>query len=142
MTPAAPSIDLSVTKQDSPDPATVGQNITYTIVVTNAGPSTATGVVATDTLPIEFVSAVSASSTQGSCTIASPLVTCQLGTMNSGANVTITVVVKAEKATGATTALNTVVVGGQDSRRTRTTTAPRRRRRSVAPSSRLRPAPT
>ena len=115
-----PAIDLSVTKGDAPDPVDVGQNITYTIVVTNAGPSTATGVVATDTLPIDFVSAVSASSTQGSCTVASPVVTCQIGTMNAGAKVTVTIVVKANKATGATKALNTVVVVGQQQAETTT----------------------
>src|SRR5262249_15781465 len=33
--------DVTVTKTDSPDPVVAGQEITYTIIVTNLGPSTA-----------------------------------------------------------------------------------------------------
>src|SRR5438552_3675491 len=40
--------DLAITKMDSPDPAHVGQNLTYTIVVTNRGPDKAVGVSVTD----------------------------------------------------------------------------------------------
>jgi hypothetical protein len=79
------------------------------MVVTNNGPSTATGVVAADTLPAS-VTFVSASSTQGTCSQAGGVVTCNIGTMAAGASVTITVVVT-PTATG--TILNTVVVVGQ-----------------------------
>ncbi len=50
--------DLEVTKADDPDPVLVGETLTYTIVVTNHGPSTST-VELTDTLPgsVTFVSA-------------------------------------------------------------------------------------
>jgi uncharacterized repeat protein (TIGR01451 family) len=41
--------DLSITNVDSPDPLVGGGAITYTIRVTNLGPSPATGVVVTDT---------------------------------------------------------------------------------------------
>jgi uncharacterized repeat protein (TIGR01451 family) len=50
-TTVAASADLSVTKTDSPDPVTAGNQITYTVTVTNAGPSNATSVTLTDTLP-------------------------------------------------------------------------------------------
>src|SRR5205823_9444100 len=43
--------DLSVSKADSPDPVIAGNNITYTITVTNNGPSNAQGVSLTDTIP-------------------------------------------------------------------------------------------
>jgi uncharacterized protein len=43
--------DLSITKSDSPDPVTAGQNLTYTIGVANGGPSTAGTVSWSDTLP-------------------------------------------------------------------------------------------
>jgi len=43
--------DLSITKTDSPDPVTVGSDITYTITVTNNGIGAAQNVVVTDNLP-------------------------------------------------------------------------------------------
>ena len=53
--------DLSVAKDDSPDPVTEGDDVTYTITLTNNGPDAATGVLLTDTLPAgaTFVSASS-----------------------------------------------------------------------------------
>src|SRR5204862_3874537 len=33
------SADLAITKSDSPDPVTSGQNVTYSVVVTNNGPA-------------------------------------------------------------------------------------------------------
>lgn len=45
------SADLSVTNTAAPVPVRAGNNITYTQVVTNAGPSTATSVSLTETLP-------------------------------------------------------------------------------------------
>jgi uncharacterized repeat protein (TIGR01451 family) len=45
------SADLSITKSDGVDPILAGSTQTYTITVTNAGPSDASSVVWTDTLP-------------------------------------------------------------------------------------------
>jgi uncharacterized repeat protein (TIGR01451 family) len=56
--------DLSVTKAASPDPVTAGDNLTYTVTVTNNGPDTATSVTLTDNLPAE-TTFVSCSSTGG-----------------------------------------------------------------------------
>ncbi|MDQ3012462.1 MAG: putative Ig domain-containing protein, partial [Acidobacteriota bacterium] len=50
-TTVAASADLSVTKLDTPDPVTAGNNLTYTITVNNAGPSNAASVSLSDTLP-------------------------------------------------------------------------------------------
>jgi uncharacterized repeat protein (TIGR01451 family) len=57
--PLAEQADLEISKADSPDPVTVGDNLTYTITVTNNGPDAAANVVVTDTLPsgVTFVSA-------------------------------------------------------------------------------------
>lgn len=47
----ATTADLSVSKTDSPDPVAIGNDITYTITVTNAGPDTATSAVLLDMVP-------------------------------------------------------------------------------------------
>jgi uncharacterized repeat protein (TIGR01451 family) len=54
--------DLSVAVSDSPDPVTAGQDIVYTFLVGNSGPSAATGVVLSNALPanLSLVSATSA----------------------------------------------------------------------------------
>jgi len=46
-----PSADVSVTKTDSPDPVQAGNNITYTITVTNNGPSDAQSLSLSDAVP-------------------------------------------------------------------------------------------
>jgi uncharacterized repeat protein (TIGR01451 family) len=46
-----PRSDLAVTLSDSPDPVTAGTNLTYTIQVSNNGPSAAANVSLSDTLP-------------------------------------------------------------------------------------------
>ncbi len=45
-------VDLSVEKQDFPDPAAIGGPLRYQVLVSNAGPSDAFNVVLTDTLPV------------------------------------------------------------------------------------------
>jgi len=89
--------DLVLVKSDSPDPVTVGNNLTYTITVTNNGPQVANDVVLTDTLPAD-VSFVSSSPSQGSCTGTST-VTCDIGTITSGASATVTLVITPTTAT-------------------------------------------
>ena len=53
----ATSADLWITKSDSADPVTAGEYLTYTIMVSNAGPSDAAGVDLTDVLPDELSNA-------------------------------------------------------------------------------------
>lgn len=47
----APTADLSLTKEDSPDPVNAGSNLTYTITVNNNGPDPAANASWSDTLP-------------------------------------------------------------------------------------------
>ena len=53
-TPVIPSADLSVVKSSSPNPAEPGGVLTYTLTVTNAGPSDAANVRILDTVPSEL----------------------------------------------------------------------------------------
>lgn len=89
--PALPSeADLNITKTDSPDPVTlVGNNVTYTITVTNNGPGSATGVTVTDTL--NSLTYVSALTSQGTCS-GTTTVICTIGTLTNGASATITLI--------------------------------------------------
>jgi uncharacterized repeat protein (TIGR01451 family) len=50
-TVGAPVAEVSLTKVDAPDPVAPGANVTYTITVTNAGPSDGTGGMLSDTVP-------------------------------------------------------------------------------------------
>jgi uncharacterized repeat protein (TIGR01451 family) len=95
--PPAPQIDLSVTKVDTPDPATLNGQIGYTMLVTNAGPSTATGVTLADPLPAG-TSYVSSSTTQGTCSFGNGLLQCSLGTIPVGGSVSVSLVVRATQA--------------------------------------------
>jgi uncharacterized repeat protein (TIGR01451 family)/CSLREA domain-containing protein len=84
--------DLSLTKSASPNPATVGQTLAYTVRATNNGPGAASGVTVTDTLP-SSVTFKSASASQGSCGNSSGKVTCNLGGLAAGASATVTITV-------------------------------------------------
>ena len=88
-TPVGTMADLSLTKTSSPDPGLAGDTVTSTLTVENTGPSPALDVVVTDRLPagVTFVSA-----TPG-CSAADRSVTCAVGTVASGATVTLTVTV-------------------------------------------------
>jgi uncharacterized repeat protein (TIGR01451 family) len=89
--PAAPLASLTITGTDSPDPVAVGNSLSYTVTVTNDGPSVATGVTLTDTLPAG-VTFGSATTSRGSCSRTGP-VTCNLGTLNRNTTATLTIVV-------------------------------------------------
>jgi uncharacterized repeat protein (TIGR01451 family) len=89
----SPTADMSVV-QAAPAGAGILQTFSYNILVTNSGPSSATNATLTDTLPAG-VTYVSASSGQGSCNQSGGVLTCNLGSMPSGASVTATVSVTA-----------------------------------------------
>ena len=113
----------------------MGAQLTYTIGVENLGPSPATGVTVTDTLPKD-VSLVSAVGPSGSCAVKKTKVTCAIGALNpagvvyGGAPISITIVVVPRK-TG--TLRNTATVAGDQKDPARPTIRRPRRPRSSAP---------
>ncbi|MCI0379621.1 MAG: DUF11 domain-containing protein [Gemmataceae bacterium] len=102
--------DLAVIKTDTPDPVIAGTNLTYTVTVTNNGPSDAQSVDLTDTLPAE-VTFVSATASQGTVSQAAGVVTANLGTVTASATATVTIVATVILATpDATILTNTATV--------------------------------
>jgi uncharacterized repeat protein (TIGR01451 family) len=86
----SPSANLSVTSSIEPNPVAPGESVTYTLSVTNSGPDSATGVVATDTLP---VGASILSATPAPASINGSELTFNLGSIAGGSTSTITLVV-------------------------------------------------
>jgi uncharacterized repeat protein (TIGR01451 family) len=106
----APLIDLAITKSGSPATQTLGDgNITWTMVVTNNGPDTATGVMISDPMPAGNTF-VSATASHGSCT-GGAILSCSLGTIPAAGTVTITLVTT-PSTVGAQ--VNTVTVVGNE----------------------------
>lgn len=99
--------DLAVTKSGSPDPVTAGSNLTYTVTVTNKGPTTATSVTLTDTLPS---SATFLSASPG-CTNNGGTVTCDLGDLGNGTSTSVEIVVTPGTAGSVT---NSVTVAAEE----------------------------
>ena len=91
LNPAAPQVDLALTKLTMQDPVASGLNFSYDLVVTNQSLTTGSAVIVTDTLPAG-VTLVSSAATQGSCT-GTTTVTCNLGSVTGGGTVTIHLVV-------------------------------------------------
>ncbi len=81
-----PTADLSLAKSDTPDPVAAGSILAYALTVNNAGPDTASNVKITDTLPAgtTYVSG------PGSCTSASGVVNCTVGSIPAGNGATVT----------------------------------------------------
>lgn len=90
--PPASKADLAVSVSDSPDPARTGSIVTYSILVSNAGPSQGTGVKVIDSYPAEST-VVSAKTNQGSCDIGEKVI-CSLGNVPSRGTVEVIVELK------------------------------------------------
>jgi uncharacterized repeat protein (TIGR01451 family)/uncharacterized delta-60 repeat protein len=91
---SAPSADLGVTLSGSQNPVPDGANVTYAIVVTNNGPSTATNVTAINVLPAGFRPGTITPAPLSVVTNASGTVsiTWNVGAMGSGSYATLTIV--------------------------------------------------
>jgi uncharacterized repeat protein (TIGR01451 family) len=107
-----PAADLAVTQTDSPDPVPLRGQLTYTVTVRNLGPGNAGQVTLTDQLPAQAVFQ-SATPAQGTCTRQGQgsrdgVLTCQLGSINAFASVTVVIVVS--PSTGGVTLTNVATV--------------------------------
>ncbi len=85
-----PESDLEVSKSAEQGPFFAGDEVTYTVTVTNNGPNDATNASVTDDLP-DTLTLVSATPDQGTCSATDPI-TCDLGTISNGASVEIEIV--------------------------------------------------
>ena len=98
--------DLEVRGTAVPEPVVTETPLTYNWVVTNQGPSSATGVIFSNELP-ENVTFVSARSSLGRCHRTNNAVVCVLGTMPAGSFVNLTIIVTPHQL-GAMTSQSTV----------------------------------
>jgi uncharacterized repeat protein (TIGR01451 family) len=92
----SPAADLSVRIAESTDPTTPGQPLTYTVTVSNAGPSPASAVALLDTVTstTRRFELLSVTTSQGQCSAAALSIDCQLGTVASGGSVVVAVTVR------------------------------------------------
>ena len=106
-------VDLAVVKRDSPDPVVAGQQLTYTLLVSNNGPSVATGVMLTDTLP-DDVQFTSVRTSRGSASHNAGTVSADLGSLAVGDTATITIVVDVLSGAGDTLTNVATVTANED----------------------------
>jgi uncharacterized repeat protein (TIGR01451 family)/fimbrial isopeptide formation D2 family protein len=104
------SADLAVFKSVDESEPSIGETVTFEIVVANYGPDTATSVVVNDLLPagLQFVSA---SASQGAYDAGTGVWT--VGTVTTSATQTLTVAAKVVRTTGGTET-NTATVSGRE----------------------------
>ncbi|BAP54557.1 conserved repeat protein [Thioploca ingrica] len=84
--------DLNLVMSDGEDPVNVGDNVAYTLTLTNNGPHQATGILLTEQLP-ENINLMSSSPSQGQCLTAEKQLQCTLGSLKAGSNLTLSLVV-------------------------------------------------
>jgi uncharacterized repeat protein (TIGR01451 family) len=84
--------DLNLVMSDGEDPVNVGDNVAYTLTLTNNGPHQATGIVLAEPLP-ENLNLMSSSPSQGQCLTAEKQLQCTLGSLKAGSNLTLSLVV-------------------------------------------------
>jgi uncharacterized delta-60 repeat protein/uncharacterized repeat protein (TIGR01451 family) len=104
--------DLSVVATDAPDPVTFGSTVTYTVAVTNHGPSAATSVLLTNILPVNATFLTVAG--PGSFSQNGNVLVGNLGNIPVGGTAVITVQMTAPNATALLTFDSSVGAAQQD----------------------------
>jgi uncharacterized repeat protein (TIGR01451 family)/LPXTG-motif cell wall-anchored protein len=101
--------DLEIVKTATPDPIGAGNDITWTLKITNNGPGVALNVEVGDLMP-SSVTVTKVSSSQFSCVNAGNTITCTKASMAAGETGTVTIVtnVPANSAGGTVTNVGTV----------------------------------
>jgi uncharacterized repeat protein (TIGR01451 family) len=110
----AASADLALAKADLSDPVLTGKNLTYTLTVSNAGPSAAANAVLSDPIPANTTFQSLSAPAGWSCTTpavgGTGTVQCDTASLAAGATANFTLVVKVSGAAGGTTLSNTATV--------------------------------
>lgn len=106
-------IDLVIVK-DASSPTPLNGVVNYSLTVTNKGPDTATNVQVADPAPAG-ITYLTASPSQGTCSVTAALVTCGLGTIAPGQSVAIAIT---GRATAVGSHTNTATVTGSGGRET------------------------
>ena len=105
-------IDLVITKQAS-SPTPLNGTVDYAMTVTNKGPDAATNVQLADPAPAG-ITYLTASASQGSCTVTAALITCDLGSIASGQTVTVGATGKSTSVGSHTNTATVTGSGGQE----------------------------
>ena len=104
--------DMAVTMSQNPNPVLAGANITYTAVVTNNGPATATTVTAVDTIPANTTFSSDIVPSGWTCVVNATTVSCSNPSMAANATSTFTFVFTVTAGTAPGTVItNSVTVG-------------------------------
>lgn len=82
-TPQVGVADPAITKRGEPSKALPGEDVTFTLKVTNQGQQAAVGVVVTDEVP-EYLEIIKVTTTQGAVTIEGQTVTVDIGVVGPG----------------------------------------------------------
>ncbi|WP_405055822.1 DUF11 domain-containing protein [Kribbella sp. NBC_01505] len=101
--------DLAITKTAQPAPVQAGRPVTYTLTITNNGPSAAQSVTVSDPVPAPLTYA-SAKTSQGSCDETDGTVACAVGTVAPGDKIIVTVVANVPSGTPPNELANTAKV--------------------------------
>lgn len=105
-----PRVNLQVQKLPATQTVPAGQDVSWTVIVTNQGPSTATQVVLDDVLPSGLTLLSAAPEPPGTCTGA----TCTLGKLDAGASTQVVIRATSSTALDGQTLANTATVSASE----------------------------